>query len=293
MSRKYIRQQIIQDFVYPNNEVSQYDVDNIVHNINDNSVSGTVASFSATTITSTGITFSLNYTWNLNGAERWIRSSNELGILSVHMLAPGQEYYKPWRLIQSRSITNLTATTFTETTTFTATASQMGLTSLPNGTYYFEVRFIGHRSIYPICLSLNLSVPTPTPTPTMTPTITPTPTRTPDITTTPTPTPTPDESGVLYVYARYFNSGDELGYTLNGGSYLAIGDVTSTSCDFLSVITGVTNGDIFIFQTLFGKVIAGSTSTCPSFGFGCNYTYTFTGTGSNFVYLTIDGSQIC
>ena len=74
MTRKYIRQQILQDFVYPNNEISQYDVDNIVHDINDNSVSGVVNSFSATTVTSTGLTISYSATWNRNGAEPWIRN---------------------------------------------------------------------------------------------------------------------------------------------------------------------------------------------------------------------------
>jgi len=82
MSRKYIRQQILQDFVYPNNEVSQYDVDNIVHDINNNSVSGTVNSFSGTSVTATGITISYSATWNLNGAEPYISDSNLLHAIS-------------------------------------------------------------------------------------------------------------------------------------------------------------------------------------------------------------------
>ena len=195
MSKKYIRQVINQNFVYPNNEVSEYDID-IIHDINNNSVSGTVNSFTATTITSSSITFSLNFTWNLNGAEPFIRNSTSaLSILSVHMLAPGQDYYKPWRLVMNQASNNTSLTTFTFTRIFTVTASQLGLTSFPDGTYYFEVRFIGHRAIYPVCLSLNINAPTPTPTPTPTITRTPTPTitvtRTPDITTTPTPTLTP------------------------------------------------------------------------------------------------------
>ena len=189
MSRKYIRQQILQDFVFPNNEVSQYDVDNVVQDINNNSVSGTVNSFSATTITTTGITFSLNYTWNLNGAEPFIRNSNAVAMLSVHMLTPSQQYYKPWRVATSRANTDVNLTTNTETFTFSVTASQMGVSSFTNGTYYFEVRFIGHRSIYPVCLSLNINQPAPTPTPSPTVTGTPGPTPTPT-TTGPTPTPT-------------------------------------------------------------------------------------------------------
>jgi hypothetical protein len=189
MSRKYIRQQILQDFVYPNNEVSQYDVDNVVQDINNNSVSGTVNSFSATTISTTAITFNINYTWNLNGAEPWIRNSNVLGNVSIHMLAAGQDYYKPWRLVQSIGNASISATTITTTVIFSVTASAAGLTTFPNGTYYFEVRFIGHRSIYPVCLSLNINQPAPTPTPSPTVTGTPGPTPTPTVTG-PTPTPT-------------------------------------------------------------------------------------------------------
>lgn len=205
MSRKYIRQQIIQDFVYPNNEISQYDVDNIVHDINDNSVSGVVNSFSASTVTSSSITLNWNITWNLNGAEPWIRNSNVLGIASVHMLAPGQNYYKPWRLVTSLSNSNIALTGLTIGLTTVITSTLAGVSSFTSGTYYFEVRFIGHRSYYPVCLSLNLnpSTPTPTPTPSMTPTMTPTPTPggpTPTPTPTggtPTPTPSPTESSTF------------------------------------------------------------------------------------------------
>ena len=191
MSKKYIRQEILQDFVYPNNEVSQYDID-IVQDINGNSVSGSVNSFSATTVTATGLTISYNVTWDLNGAEPWIRNSNQLGIVSVHMLAPGQDYYKPWRLVSSISSNTTNLTNLTQTQTATITPSQMGLASFTSGTYYFEVRFIGHLSIYPVCVNLDLSlspIPTPTPTPTPTgPEPTPTPTATPTATATPTPT---------------------------------------------------------------------------------------------------------
>jgi hypothetical protein len=159
MSRKYIRQQILQDFVYPNNEVSQYDVDNIVHDINDNSVSGTVNSFTATTVTATGITISYNVTWNLNGAEPFIRNSNALAIASVHMLAPGQNYYKPWRLVSSISDNTTNITTLTQTQTATITPALAGLTTFTSGIYYFEVRFIGHRSIYAVCVNMTLTIP--------------------------------------------------------------------------------------------------------------------------------------
>lgn len=184
MSRKYIKQINDLDFVYPNSRLAEYDVD-IVHDINDNTVSGTVVSLSATTASSTGITFSISTTWSLNGAEPFIRNSNNLAIYSVHMLAPGQNYYKPWRVVSSRSVTPYTGqTSFSETgATFTVTPALAGVASFVPGTYYFEVRFIGHRAIYPVCITQSIGIPpfpvTPTPTPTPTPTATATPTPTP------------------------------------------------------------------------------------------------------------------
>jgi hypothetical protein len=180
MSRKYIKQINDLDFVYPNSRLAEYDVD-IVHDINDNCVSGTVTSFSATTVSTTGITFTISDTWSLNGAEPFIRNSNNLAIYSVHMLAPGQNYYKPWRVVSSRSVTPYTGqTSFSETgATFSVTPALVGVSTFTNGLYYFEVRFIGHRCIYPVCVQLNIStIPSPTPTPTATPTATPTPTPT-------------------------------------------------------------------------------------------------------------------
>jgi len=186
MGRKYIKQIINQNFIYPNDNVAEYDVE-IVHDVNNNCVSGTVTNFSATTVSSTGITFTYNSTWALNNAEPFIRNSNELSIYSMHLIAPGQSFYKPWRLVQNRSSTGTTATTYTETSaTFSITPSQMGVTSFTNGTYYFEMRFIGHRCIFPVCANLTISSITPSPTATPTPTATgsaptPTPTATPAI----------------------------------------------------------------------------------------------------------------
>jgi hypothetical protein len=188
MSRKYIRKQILQDFVYPNNDVPQYDIDNIVHDINGNSVSGTVNSLSTISVSQTGLTFTLNYTWNLNSAEPYINSANLLGLVSVHVLPPSQQYYKPWRLVNTTTSSNTVLTTITQSTTFTITPSMFNLIGFTNGTYYFEVRFIGHRSVYPICTNVDITIPVVTPTPTSTPTPTPTPGG-------PTPTPTPTPGG--------------------------------------------------------------------------------------------------
>jgi len=158
MSNKYISQVNNTNFVFPNYNLAEYDVD-IIHSINDNSVSGTSV-ISATTINSTGITFVYSTVWYKNNAEVYIRPSGNLQYLSIHMLAAGQNYYKPWRLVTSASTTNLTQTAISlSNISFTVTASQMGLTTFTSGNYYFEFRFIGRKSIYPVCQTLSITVP--------------------------------------------------------------------------------------------------------------------------------------
>lgn len=157
MSRKYVRERIAQNFVYPNNTISEYDIE-IVHDINDNSVSGTISGFTATS-DGTDITITFNYTWNLNGAERWIGDDGKNHLLSVHMMTPDKLYYKPWRLVSDVSTTNVTGTTITGTTTFTVTPAQMGVASFADGDYNFEIRFIGHRAIYPVCQTYEINAP--------------------------------------------------------------------------------------------------------------------------------------
>lgn len=68
MGRKYIKQRTSSNFVYPNNSLEEYDVE-IVHDINNNSVTGTTTAISGSSVSSSGITFSFNYTWAQNGAE--------------------------------------------------------------------------------------------------------------------------------------------------------------------------------------------------------------------------------
>jgi hypothetical protein len=107
------------------------------------------------------------------------------------MLAPGQVYYKPWRVVHSLTSSDTTGTTLNFTGTFSVTPTDLGLSLFGPGEIYFEIRFIGHRAILPICYSATSSLPpTPTPTPTPTATSGPTPTPTPTSTLTPTPTPT-------------------------------------------------------------------------------------------------------
>ena len=114
---KYISQINNQNFVYPNNDLAEYDVD-IIHTINNTSVSGIVTSISATTVSSSSITVRVTFTWYRNGAEVYIKPVNALQIYSLHMLAPNQLYYKPWRMIDQTSTlsTGLTTLTITITT---------------------------------------------------------------------------------------------------------------------------------------------------------------------------------
>jgi hypothetical protein len=171
MSTKYIGQINNTSFVYPNKTLAEYDVE-IVHDLNDNCVSGYATTFSATTITSSSISVSYDITWVRNGAEPFINNAGLLSAVSIHMLAPGQVYYKPWRVVHSLTSANTTGTTLNFTGTFSVTPTDLGLVSFGSGEIYFEIRFIGHRAILPICYSATSSLgptPTPTPTPTLCP----------------------------------------------------------------------------------------------------------------------------
>jgi hypothetical protein len=156
MSRKYIRQLINRDFVYPNNDVSEYDVE-IVQDLNSNSVTGTIGPVSVIVAATTGITFAHNYTWSLNNAEPFIRNSNFIAILSVHAMVPNQLYYKPWRVVDNLTFGPPFQPTYSGANTVSIFPSQFGLTTFVNGTYYFEIRFIGHLSVYPICFQVPIS----------------------------------------------------------------------------------------------------------------------------------------
>lgn len=176
MSIKYIKKRIEQNFVYPNNDRKLYDTE-IVHDINDNCVSGDINTFSATTVAQTGITIQYSFDWDANGAELFQMDNGNYSYISVHMMTPDQSFLKPFRVVLNVE----SPTLYTGTTTFTGTTTILpqfvGVNSFVNGDYYYEVRFIGHRCIYPICGSLDITTlpgPTPTPTPTSTPTPTPT-----------------------------------------------------------------------------------------------------------------------
>jgi hypothetical protein len=139
-------------------------------------------------------------------------------------MTPDQQYYKPWRLIGRRTTTVLDLTTYTSSITYNITPAQMGVSSFTNGTYNFEIRFIGGISIYPVSFTGVLSTiaitPTPTPTATVTsssgfvasPTPTPSPTSSPlapGATRTPTPTPTtsPTSTPLTPIYSFKLGTG--------------------------------------------------------------------------------------
>ena len=241
MSTKYIGQINNTSFVYPNKTLAEYDVE-IVHDLNDNCVSGYATTFSATTITSSSISVSYDITWVKNGAEPFINNAGLLSAVSIHMLAPGQVYYKPWRVVHSLTSSDTTGTTLNFTGTFSVTPTDLGLVSFGSGEMYFEIRFIGHRAILPICYSATSSLgPTPTPTGTPGPTATPTPTPTatgPTATPTPTPTPTPtlcpstdyllfNETGGPLSWTAQDCNGNPVGDTIAGGQQANTGCVAN------------------------------------------------------------------
>jgi len=155
---KYIPQLNNQNFVFPNYDLAEYDVD-VIQDINEYSVSGTVTNFVVSgTARTTGITFTHNYTWSKNSAQPFISTSGNLHILSVHIIAGGQTYYKPWRCVNLVSSTTTINSTYSGSTSFTVTPSMMGLTTFSSGTYYFEIRMIGLKAIYPICQTLTVTV---------------------------------------------------------------------------------------------------------------------------------------
>ena len=255
MSRKYISQQNVDNFIYPNNVLKQYGVE-IVHNINNNSVSGTVTNFTGTSISVSAITMSFNYTWSLNGAEPFIDDAGDYNILSVHMMAPSGLYYKPWRQVYGKYATATTGNT--GSVSVALTPSQLGLTYFTDGNYYFEIRMIGKKSIQPICQTLVVSGLTP-------PTPTPTPSPTPGPTATPTPTPTATPSASLYQSGATLNVTDtgwmKYDSLTNGDDYYVFisstGTYTITDC---AICSSITPG--FPFADLAGFTITSCGTTC-------------------------------
>ena len=149
MSKKYIPEISNPNFVFPNNLLWEYGLE-IIHDINNNAVTGDISNFSAS-LSAGNINLSFDFEWFKNGAEPFITSANKLNLLSVHLMDPSKTYYKPWRTVGFLQDNNTALTTKTGTFTETITPAQMGVGSFTTGTYYFEIRMIGHKNIFPIC----------------------------------------------------------------------------------------------------------------------------------------------
>jgi hypothetical protein len=162
------------------------------------------------------------------------------------MMGPTQLYYKPWRLVYNILASSTGLTSQSGTTIFNVIPSDLGLTSFTTGTYNFEIRFIGHRAVYPVCQSVVLTVtPPPTPTPTPTPTLPP-----PTVTPTPTPTLPPPE----YTTGATLNVTDTgwIKYTMSSGdTYQYIGStgtVVLTNCLVCdTIMVGIPFADLAAF----------------------------------------------
>jgi hypothetical protein len=268
MGRKFIKTINEQNFVYPNNTIQTYGSE-IVHDINNNSVSGTVTTYSATTVSETGITFTYDVTWNKNGAEVFYDNGfTTINVVSFHVMTPDVPYWKPWRAVENLTAPT-TGTTSNQSGTFTITPNQFGLSSFTNGDYTTEIRFIGKRSVYPVCVSTTVSgIVVPTPTPTPTPTVTPT-------SATPTPTPTPSSTPVYITYKsgatlnvtdpgwiKYDTNtqSDVYAFVSNTGTYTI---TACTNCN--SIIPGFPFADVASFTvTNCGSDCTPSTSPTPT-----------------------------
>ena len=166
MSKKYIAQVQSNNFVYPNNELFEYDQE-ILHNLNNNMVSGNVTNFVAfISNDKKSLVITFDYQWLSNGAEPMILPNGELSVMSLHLMTPDKQYYKPWMLIDNVTYENTEATGVTGNVSYSYSNGNI----LPEGLYVFEFRFIGHRCILPITANVTLHynplvTPTPSPSP--------------------------------------------------------------------------------------------------------------------------------
>jgi hypothetical protein len=190
-------------------------------------------------------------------------------------MGPTQQYYKPWRIVEGPPLIDYSGqTSASGSFTVNVTPQDLGVTSLTNGIYYFEIRMIGHRAIYPISVEYTVAaLPTPTPTTTPTPT--------PPI---PTPTPTPTPGPSIYTSGATLNVTDTgwIKYTNNSGSttyqqLTTLGTNTLTAClDCSTINIGIPFADLATFT------ITNCGSTCGGVP-GPTPTPTATGgVGSNF-----------
>lgn len=154
MSNKYIQEIQNKNFVYPNNNPWEYGID-LIQNINNNSVSGTVSNF-VTSISAGNLNVSFNYTWSSNGADTFLREDNTVSILSVHLMSSVNLYYKPWRMVGFVHDNDPLITTKTGVFSTVVTPAMLGQASISAAIFYFEIRMIGKKEIYPICVEVDM-----------------------------------------------------------------------------------------------------------------------------------------
>jgi hypothetical protein len=165
MSRKYVGQINSKNFVYPNQNLAEYDVE-IIHDINDNCVSGTITDITVSSSSSTGITITHNGTFSMNGAKPFLTTfanpNYTLQYLSVHCQVPNQTYMNTWKVVDVLNTTTSTPSTYTGNTitgnVITILPSMFGLSVFTSGTYYFEFRFIGQNCISKVCSSISINI---------------------------------------------------------------------------------------------------------------------------------------
>ena len=221
MTKKFIKNRESTNFVFPNKKINEYGID-IIHDINDNPVEGTINSISISSYSTDSITIDLSFKFERNGAELYHTPLGNTQLMSFFLMHPDDlDYYNPWRLVSSFSVAGVTPsyTGDTYSISFDVTKEDLNINSIPNGIFTYQVRFIGRRYVDIRCGEITALAPSPTPsiTPSVTPSSGISPTPTPSITATPsisvTPTPSPS-SGVLtltqYCYTPLYACGDTL-----------------------------------------------------------------------------------
>jgi hypothetical protein len=158
MSTKYIPQLNNENFVYPNYDLAEYDV-NIIQDLNENSVTGAVTNFVFVSGTTSGLTFQYSANWSLNNATpMYNQSRSSILAWSIHCMPAGYNYFKPWRTISFLSTSIGNTTTSVTNQNFNVSAQRAGVPSFTSGTYYFEFRFIGEKAIFPVCQTLSITI---------------------------------------------------------------------------------------------------------------------------------------
>ena len=189
MSRKYIGQINNSSFVFPNNYLAEYDQE-IIHDLDPQSIEITTFTVNSVTGTTNLLTVNFDYGIDFNGAQKFLSDDTAgfANIFTIHMLAPNQVYYKPWRTVYFNENVSGNTLYTGATQSFSVTSTQMGLgtSGFTNGTYVFEFRAIGKKQVVTALATVTVStIPVPTPTPTATVPVTstpaPTPTATPNI----------------------------------------------------------------------------------------------------------------